>query len=427
MKLIKRAGKFLCSMTFAIILLIILVFSCTAGSLIPQGEVMSYYTNSYSEKMAGAILLFGLDDVFHCGWFVVLTLFLCLNLLLCNVLHFPKLVRQMQYAFTLEKRLSAAKREELCRINDVKALFKELGFRALQEKMLDGHRYVYASRNKAGIWGAWLCHLGMLIVIAGFGMGQMLKTEYTVYGVPGQTKKIGDLKYELTIDDFEIRLREDETVEQYLADITVKDTVAGTSKSGSTWVNSPLSMYGMKFYQNSTGWAANVTVQKGEEVIQEQLLCAGEYLETAGKENLVLMFRAFYPDYIQDEYGNGMTASSALNNPAYVYALYYNEQMLGMNVLSDGEKITVDEYTFRFHDPQPYTLIQVKKDPFSWLAAVGGMMVLLSLILAFYVRGEEVWAVYGEDRLWTVFGYSKKGGSIFEDKVREKALEIEEE
>ena len=64
MKLIKKIGGFLCSMKFAIILLIILVFACTAGSLIPQGEVMSFYTSGYSEKVAGAILLFGFNDVF---------------------------------------------------------------------------------------------------------------------------------------------------------------------------------------------------------------------------------------------------------------------------------------------------------------------------------------------------------------------------
>ena len=82
MKLIKQTGRFLCSMKLAMILLIILAAACTAGSLIPQGEVMSYYTTGYSETVAGAILLFGLDDIFHCGWFIVLTLFLCLNLLL---------------------------------------------------------------------------------------------------------------------------------------------------------------------------------------------------------------------------------------------------------------------------------------------------------------------------------------------------------
>ena len=415
MKAIKQIGKFLCSMKCAMILLGILVIACTAGSMIPQGEVLSYYTSAYSETMAGAIMLFGLDDVFHCGWFLVLVLFLCLNLILCNVLHFPKLFRRMKTGFTLEKRAKEWNGSALGYVKDADALFEKLGFR----KVENSHEFRYASRNKIGIWGAWLCHLGMLVIIAGFGLGQMLKTEYTVYGVAGQTKQIGDLPYELTIDNFEIQLREDDTVEQYLADITVTNTVNGETKSGSTWVNSPLSLFGMKFYQNSTGWAANVSIWKDDELIQEEMLCAGEYVKTAGKEDLILMLRAFYPDYTEDELGNSMTASSALNNPMYLYALYYQDQVLGMNVIGDQQQITVDEYTYVFHDPKPYTLIQVKRDPFTPLAALGGLLVVIALILAFYVRPEEVWAMKCPDGRWAVAGKSQKGGAMFAEAVAE--------
>lgn len=446
MKLIKQTGRFLCSMKFAMILLIILVAVCTAGSLIPQGEVMSYYTTGYSETVAGAILLFGLDDIFHCGWFIVLTLFLCLNLLLCNVLHFPKLIRRMKEGYTLEKCLKSWDKKPVAVVSDVDAVFEKMGMRKAEKSVLttEGQvqgsvdagagkqknagsvkrEYRYASRNKIGIWGAWLCHFGMLIIIAGFGLGQMMKTEYTVYGVPGQTKTVGDLNYELTIDDFEILLREDETVEQYIADITVTDTVSGESQSGSTWVNKPISMFGLKFYQNSTGWAGNVSIWKGDELIQEELLCAGEYLSTEGKEELKLMLRAFYPDHYEDEMGNQMTLSSALNNPAYLYALYYNDQVLGMNVIGDGEKITVDEYTYVFHDPQPYTLIQVKRDPFTGVAAVGGLLMVIALILAFYVRPEELWAVQQEDGTWAVAGKSRKGGTMYEEKLADVCAEL---
>ena len=130
MNFLKKAGRFLCSMKFAMILLVILVAACTAGSLIPQGEVMSYYTAGYSEHVAGAILLFGLDDVFHCGWFIVLTLFLCLNLLLCNVLHFPNLIRRMKTGYTLEKCLKSC-------LNRLSKDFTVVNFRHLVYNILD--------------------------------------------------------------------------------------------------------------------------------------------------------------------------------------------------------------------------------------------------------------------------------------------------
>ena len=121
--------------------------------------------------------------------------------------------------------------------------------------------------------------------------------------------------------------------------------------------------------------------------------------------------------------GNHSTLSSALNNPAYLYAIYYHDQVLGMNVIADGEKITVDDYTYIFHDPQPYTLIQVKRDPFTGVAAVGGLLVVIALILAFYVRPEEVWAVKQEDGTWAVAGKSRKSGAMFEEKILEACTE----
>ena len=91
MKQLKKAGRFLCSMKFAIILLVVIVLVCTVGSVVPQGKDASWYTANYSRQAAGAVMLFGLDDVFHSWWFIVLTLFLCMNLLLCSILRFPRL------------------------------------------------------------------------------------------------------------------------------------------------------------------------------------------------------------------------------------------------------------------------------------------------------------------------------------------------
>ena len=420
MNLLKKTVRFLRSMKCAVLLLIILVLACTAGSLIPQGEILSYYTANYPETAAGLIMFLGLDDVFHCVWFVILTLFLCLNLLLCNVMHFPRLIGQMKSGFAPEKCVRGGGTVYLVR--ETEPVFAGMGFHRVQETVSDGKMLRYARRNSAGIWGAWLCHLGMLVIIAGFGLGQLLQTEYAVYGVAGQTKQIGGTEYELTIDDFQILLREDDTVEQYQADITVTETGTKKTASAVTRVNAPASLFGMKFYQNSTGWAAGVSVWKGEEKIQEELLCAGEYLKTEGKEELILMLRSFYPDYIQDEAGNPATATSSLKNPAYLYALYYNDDVLGMNVLHDGEKITVDDYTYVFHDPKPYTLIQVKKDPFQWLAALGGLLVVAALILAFYVRPEEMWAVRTESGVWAVSGRCRKAGAMFEEKLAERCI-----
>lgn len=418
---LKKIAKALFSMRTALILLGLLVLACVAGSVIPQQEIDAYYTGYYPERMGMLILLTGLNDVFHSVWFVVLTLFLCLNLLGCNMIHFPRLMKQMSGSFTPQRYFAAWQGEALVKTEDPEPLFRRLGFHKIQSETIEGQEVRYSVRNKLGLWGAWLTHLGLLVIILGFSLGQMYTVKYTVYGVPGQTKQVADTHYALTIDEFRVDLRADETVEQYTSRLTLTDLETRQAVTGQSSVNHPLKAHGMKLYQNSTGWAATVTVFKGEQLLQQELLCAGEHLTIADLPDLVVAFRSFYPDYIRDASGKPATASSALRNPAYLYALYYQEGVLGMNVLQADERITVEDYSIIFSDPQQYTLIQIKSDPFTWLAGIGGILIILALFLAFYLRTEELLAVRLEDGTWALTGRSKKGGILFQERILEAA------
>ena len=442
----KKIVRFFFSMKFALILLGILLIACIAGSVIPQGEAASTYLTRYGQSGGGAILALGLSDVFHCPWFVVLTVVLCLNLIGCNIVRFPALWKRTRSGFTPEYFFRVAQRNErdtqdeqagseveqagsrevLCLSRDPEPLFQKCGFRKIEKGQCeDGRPYLYSVKHKAGIWGAWLCHLGMLIVIIGFGLGQMKQVQYTVYGIPGQTKPVEGTDYELTIDDFEIALRDDDTVEQYTAAITMRNTKTGEARSGVTGVNHPCTLFGMRCYQNSTGWAATVQVWKEDELIQEDVICAGEYIDVADKDGLSVLFSAFYPDYVKGDDGMPASASARMNNPAYLYRLYYKGELLGMNVLEAKEAITVDAYTIIFTDPQSYTLIQIKRDPYTPVAAAGAVLVMIALVLAFYLRTAELFALRSEDGTWQILGRSRKGGAEFAQSVREKCHELE--
>ena len=417
---LKKIWRFLSSMKLAVILLTVLAAACAGGSFITQKQSYEWYAAHYSEKAASAIKLFGLDDVFHNPWFIVIALFLCLNLLLCNVLRLPPLLRRYRdlgqpgkWTGTTGQVKGVFKKEETQKIREV---FRSMGFHGIVKEEKD---CLYAVRGRIGIWGAWICHLGILILIAGFGLGQAARVEYAVYGVPGQSKQIGDTDYILTIDDFRVDLREDDTVEQYTADLTVRKASSPESESASVSVNNPASMFGMKFYQNSTGYAAAVTVLKDGGEIQKEIVCAGDYLEVKDKPGLVILFSAFYPDYYQEEGAAPVSLSSQMNNPAYLYRAYYMDQVIGMNVLTGEDVITIDEYTVIFSDPQQYTLIQVKRDPYTYLALIGGLILLAGLVLAFYVQPGQLWAVPAQDGQVLVTGRSIKGGALFEEQLRE--------
>ncbi len=343
---LKKIRNFLGSMKFAIILLLVLAAACIAGSLITQGKEYSFYVSRYGERVSGAILALRLDDVFHSVWFIVITVFLCVNLTFCNLIRLPRLIRRTKEA----------------------------------ENM----------RAKAGVWGAWVCHLGILILIIGFGLGQIFKSEYTVYGVPGDMKPLGDTGIVVTIEDFRTDKRENGSVIQYTTDVTVRNLASGTDAEGSVSVNQPASLFGYKFFQNSTGWAADMHIAKDGGEIQKETVCAGDYVAFLDKPDLVVSFNRFYPDYDPENAMAVRTDTDEITNPAYLYTAYYQGQFLGMNALLESEELTIDEYTVTFSDPQPYTLLQVKRDPFAYLALIGGLVTLTGLILAFYVKPQGV-------------------------------------
>ena len=151
------------------------------------------------------------------------------------------------------------------------------------------------------------------------------------------------------------------------------------------------------------------------------MICAGEYLRVKDKEDLVIFLNAFYPDYVLEPGAGPSTASGQLNNPAYLYSIYYRDQLVGMNALMDGEEITIEDYTIAFTEPQTYTLIEVKRDRFTYLALAGGLITLAGLFLAFYIQPVKVWAVQEADGRWTVHGLNRKGGAIFREKFARAA------
>ena len=417
--MLKKTWKFLCSMRFAILLLAILAVACSASSLITQNQSYSWYAQRYSERTAALIVALRLDDAFHSPWFIVITAFLCLNLTLCNLLRLPQLLRRFRAEGDAAKALSGEGDVSAAGISDPKAVFARLRMPGPTSlKTADGREALFASKHRAGLWGAWVCHLGILLLILGFGLGQMTQAQYTVYGVPGDTKPIGDTALVLTIDDFVIDRREDGSAAQYTSAITVENTASAGPSGGSAEisVNHPATLCGMKFYQNSTGWAVTAHVLKDGQPLQTDVICAGDFLPIQDKPDLVVMVNAFYPDYAMVPGVGPSTASDRLNNPAVLYSVYYQGQMLGMNALMDGEVLTIDEYTVAFTDPQAYTLIQIKRDRFTLLALVGALVTMLGLLLAFYVQPARAWAVREPEGSWTMYGQCRKGGAIFRER-----------
>jgi cytochrome c biogenesis protein len=71
--MLKKIWRFLTSMKFAILLLVVLTIACVFGSVIPQGRTLDEYLSAYGTRSGALIVGLCLDDLFHSTWFLVLT------------------------------------------------------------------------------------------------------------------------------------------------------------------------------------------------------------------------------------------------------------------------------------------------------------------------------------------------------------------
>lgn len=330
------------SMKFSFVLLFIIIAACLAGSILPQNAAETQYISQYGEFWTKVIYFLRLDHVFTCWWFTFLSALLCMNLILCSVIRFPKIL-------------------------DV---WKKGG------------------KKSIGIWGSWITHLGMLLVAVTFALSTWTAKEYVVYGIPGSVQEIGDTGYTLTIDSFETKLREDYTVEQYIAGLTVTSP-EGKTVSGTSSVNYPFKAFGYTLYQDSTGWAEYVDIYKNKELVKTDLICTGEYTYPEDMPGLCLMFYKFYPDFAQTADGDYTSVTPLLNNPKSLYCIYYGSQMMGMNFASPGEMVEAGEYGFVQRDPTQYTLIVIKTDPMAPFVGISALILLAGLFICFYVKPAE--------------------------------------
>ncbi len=415
----KKIWKFLSSMPFAVTLLVLLAAACAISSAVPQGETYENYIAQYGERTAGLIMALRLDDAFHSWWFIGLSAVLCLNLLCCNLIRLPALIKRYRDFAAPDKAAEAGEEPIAAGDGDPRLLFSAMRMRGRAEKRTaDGRELLFAAGNRIGFWGAWVCHLGILMLILGFALGQATMKQYTVYALPGQTKEMGDTGLYVTVEDMTISREESGAISQYTATLSVSDLSGERHENGTASVNAPATLFGYKFFQNSVGWGADVQVLKNGKELQQEALCAGEFFAIADKPELVVYFPVFYPDY------SGMPGqndpSIPVKDPAYLYQVYYQGQILGMNALRAGEELTIDEYTVLFGPPRTYTLLAVKRDSYTWLVLLGGLITLAGLVLAFWVQPRSVWTIR-EDAGWTVYGRCRKGGVLFRDELKRAA------
>lgn len=392
---IKKILKSFYQMKTGIILLVVIALLSIIGTVIPQGNPEEFYLHSYSNFWAKLILACDFDKVYSSWWFILLTVLLLINLFLCSVNRFKIIFDKSFNDPELRPRLKNYQSWTRVKDDDL-SIFKKLNIRTYKKTEIEGKDVYYAFDGKIGHMGSWLTHLSLIIIILAFAYGWYQGFEEFIHGVPGTVMELTNSDYKIKVDQYDVMFREDYTVEQYITSLSILDKDNKEVDKGVAMVNKPFRFKDFNVYQNSTGWAYDALLFKGEKLFEDRLMYKGDVF-VADDKKIALQFVDFYPDFDEESMMKPRTKSPFLNHPVSLYALYYDGIRVDMGLNHPGDPIKWEDYTFVIRDPQMFTLVQVARDPATPIALLGAALLMLGLFLAFYVNPREVILVREEE------------------------------
>jgi cytochrome c biogenesis protein len=427
--------RFFSSVRLALVLLVLIGVGSILGTLIPQvqgtsGLARMVLQESASDVGAALIQFFQMFDIFHSWWYSLLLEMLAINLVVCSLPRFSRLLSHRVQPETPNPSASRIwfpnARPDLSSTTKRKVLF---GRKAIVPKTPAGFW-----RVQTGGWsqsGFLLVHLGVVFVLISGGVAQVSAVEGSMELVPGQvtdtfvvrqgdgTERLMRLPFSVACLDFYL-----ERFSPGLNGVRDFVSIVEVLKNGAVMqkvrleVNDPLFFDGYAFYQSSyqnlreqDRATLKVRDSKGDRVIQARL---GEVVAWGadGTVYQVKEYRERQPDQEEavriettDAEGRRRWFWVFLNHPGFVESNRPGD--VGLDLIS--------------YKPGYITIFRVKRDPGSPVLWIGTILLLCGLMTVFFARHRQLWFRLSEDGL-EVFCWSHRAQEEF---VRSLSLRLE--
>ncbi len=378
MEAIKKIIRYLTSLGLAIVLLIFIAAYSIIGTVLPQNLVGDFYIENYP-KMANLIELLQFDQVYSSWIFRILLGLLIINLIGCTLKILPAQIKRLRKNYFRSPKTNTENLyTETIDIQEFKDLLKSRGFHIQETE--SGFNTV---KHKIGNIGSSVTHLGIIIIILGSFLGNIFVEEGFFNMLPGEIKEFPEYDFSIQLEDFRLGFREDKTVDQYYSNLKVLKGDKEHTKE-TLWVNNPLKVEDINFYQTSYGWASKLSIKdaEGEELDQKLLINGDSVLYQP--EDLTVYLHGFYPDFILDRSGEPTTVSEKKINPFYGVILYHFNEPVGSYIVEPGEVIKYNDLNIYFEESILYTGITYRKDFGYFFVVLGSFILVLGLILSFY-------------------------------------------
>lgn len=447
--LIKALWVFFSSMKTAIVLVLLVALGSVIGTIIPQGGPPEMYIQNYGQAKASLALRFSLDDVFHSSWYAFLLTLICINLTVCSINRFklawrrafqPKLTARSEQILNMQvsEKLALKVPIEDVECKAVSAL-EEAGYgvTAVEE---EGDRCVYATKGRMAIWAPYLTHLSLLVIFAGYILGNGMGFEGFTYipegsqtatYYPKASEQERNLGFEVKLLDFTIEYDADHNATAYKSRLQVYDKGKKVAEK-TIDVNHPLSYRGITFYQescgieglilkitNPDGGVARVPIRMQTQMGDHGNVYIPELVpvdvKTGGK-TWTFCVHGFIPDFVPPEH----SVTDLPINPAA--KVFVNERLAEdgtewheVGWISAGSPGKYKGHKVELEQVIDYTGLQVASNPALPVVYMGFAIMLIGVFASFYIHHRVIRVrVSASDRILTIGGSSRADASIME-------------
>ncbi|MCP3889180.1 MAG: cytochrome c biogenesis protein ResB [Desulfobulbaceae bacterium] len=398
MNLLNQIWDFFASVKLAIFTLCTLATTSIIGTIIPQGEAVSFYVKNYGPKSARFMQTLDIPEMYYSWWFIGLLGILSTNLLICSFERFPrvwKMINADNFKISPERLAKMSSSRQWLK-NDSSfdptklfALLNSNGWRGSSKKVNDGTLY-FSQKGKWSRTGVYIVHLSILVIFTGAIVGHFQGFKGSVM-IPERslTEKIFSSKdsssfplgFEVRCNNFTIEFYDNGMPKDYRSSLTILEN-GEEILTRDIEVNDPLTYKGITFYQSSYQGYQDFIFQISEKQSGDTKVFSLPFQKQLSWEDKDLRF--------------GIVNAEALGQRVVRSKIWFkkSKEPAVIEWLADNDTITMDVSgkQYEIKAKQKYaTGLQVAKDPGVWIVYVGCALMMIGLYMAFFMSHKRIW------------------------------------
>lgn len=416
--MIIKIFNYLRSVQFFILTLIIIGIIAILGILIPQGWEHPQYLEKYGKVIAVLIIKARWHHIFSSPWFIIPLAAFSFNLVLCI---FSRLISLIRTFFISPVKTAANITRDKIKSVQKKKTSPDDALSNIEEVLKAGHFKIHskhntdtiniaAQKNRLGVSGSLLLHLGLIIIVAG-GIIQYYMGEKDMAVLSKDMKtKIDKFTIQLRMLNFSIVKDENGHIINYQSDLEIMDTTGKTLKAGNTAVNSPLKFRDLYFYQAQYSYVPDA-IKSFHAVITDSLSNDTVFnghipykkKYDLDKQNVSVLCDAFFCDFVFDlKSRKAFNRSNEHKNPAFRITMFQNDSLINsqwifVNFPSPHGSHGRHNFTIQSYDPTYYSGIEIRKKPGTPLIWIAIVIISTGLLLVFLFPFRELYLILKQE------------------------------